>query len=444
MKKYLSSFVFLLSVLQVFAQTEEWEWCRSFGGIGTDEITCSVLDNYGNTFFAGYFYKELDLDNYNLNANGDYDAFVAKIDVDGNILWAKSIGGGYNEDNIVPDYAVDIFIDRSGNACLTGIVHSCSNIDTFSLKNTASSDIFFIKMNPEGKILLADSFGNESNDILTSAYYNEGNLIFAGTQIIIDAFDEFKPITYLISYNSEGNLNWGKKIDFFHQSSQIKVDGERVIFNLTISNNESLNNNKSLNFVYDNTGNIVSSEEVSDLFKSSPTYSQGTIIFSKDTILNDTMLYIEESWQKTAFVNEFNNVDMIIPGKVINDMKLANNRVIAGNYFSKNICENIPDFTSIDFFIAKGASSDIFNYEQKTNSSLEVKIFPNPSSREFNVTSSSEIAKANVTILNSYSQIVREYNSISLPFSVLVDKSGFYFIKVIIGDYTFIEKVVKL
>lgn len=69
-------------------------WVKKIGGTDNDVATSIRVDAQGNSYIGGYFYsKGIDFGPIHLNSYGDADAFIAKLDTDGNFMWVKQIGG---------------------------------------------------------------------------------------------------------------------------------------------------------------------------------------------------------------------------------------------------------------------------------------------------------------------------------------------------------------
>jgi len=69
----------------------------------------------------------------------DYDAFVAKLDPDGNILWFVSFGGSRRE------HAYGVALDNIGNIYVTGATNSFSGA-------AGTYDVFVARLNPDGNL----------------------------------------------------------------------------------------------------------------------------------------------------------------------------------------------------------------------------------------------------------------------------------------------------
>jgi hypothetical protein len=84
-----------------YDQAGNLSWARSFGNTGEDKGNYITCDAAGNTYVTGWFMHTVDFDpgagTQSLTAAGLKDAFILKLDVNGNYRWAKRVGG-YNGD----------------------------------------------------------------------------------------------------------------------------------------------------------------------------------------------------------------------------------------------------------------------------------------------------------------------------------------------------------
>ena len=91
-------------------------WFKVYGGSNNDEINDMALDSAGNIIIAGSFISSsivFGMDTIKNTSNG-YDVFVAKLDKEGNALWART-GNGTSSDEMY-GCATDPF----GNVYITG------------------------------------------------------------------------------------------------------------------------------------------------------------------------------------------------------------------------------------------------------------------------------------------------------------------------------------
>ncbi|NBG65330.1 ligand-binding sensor domain-containing protein, partial [Acidiluteibacter ferrifornacis] len=167
------------------------KWAISLGGNYSDVGKVVSIDNAGYIYLTGYFHGIADFDpsgsntnlisSIKLNGFPSQDIFLAKYDSNGNIIWAKSMGG------IDDDESRDLVIDNQGNTYMTGHFKGIADFDpssnTKNLTSLGYMDVFLSKYDNNGNLLWANSFGNPySNDIASSiALDSSGNITIAGS-----------------------------------------------------------------------------------------------------------------------------------------------------------------------------------------------------------------------------------------------------------------------
>ncbi len=97
-------------------------WTKGMVGPGEISGTSIALDSDGEIYTAGYFNMTIDLDPgpgvQNVTTTGvnyAHDIFAAKLDVNGDLIWAKKVGGTYH------DRVYDLAVDANENMYMTGI-----------------------------------------------------------------------------------------------------------------------------------------------------------------------------------------------------------------------------------------------------------------------------------------------------------------------------------
>jgi len=106
------------------------------------------------------------------------DAFVAKLDPSGNLLWASYLGGS------VQEQANSVAVDSSGNILVAGLTQSFDfpNVNAFQSRFGGYADGFVTKFTPDGSKIVYSSFmGNAGYDIAHAiAVDGSGNAYIAG------------------------------------------------------------------------------------------------------------------------------------------------------------------------------------------------------------------------------------------------------------------------
>jgi len=159
MKKRIFSLLVLL-IISVFvcAQAPEWQWATQAGGDSGDFGFGITVDNAGNTYVTGFFNGTATFGSYSLSGYGDI--FVAKMDANGNWLWATQAGGGGTSG----DFGFGITVDDAGNSYVIGSFHGTATFGFYSLPSSGYEDIFVAKLNATGNWLWATQAGGTSND----------------------------------------------------------------------------------------------------------------------------------------------------------------------------------------------------------------------------------------------------------------------------------------
>jgi len=125
-------------------------WAKQMGGTGIDQGITVATDISGNVYTAGAFRATGDFDPgtcvYNMSPDGLCDAFISKLDANGNFVWAKQISGT-NEDVIY-----SIAITPSGSIYSAGYFRETTDFDpslsVYSIIAWGVGDAFIHKMSP--------------------------------------------------------------------------------------------------------------------------------------------------------------------------------------------------------------------------------------------------------------------------------------------------------
>jgi Secretion system C-terminal sorting domain len=200
-------------------------WVKQFP---TNEYNHSVsltLDASGNPIITGWYKDTADFDpsatTFNLIATGTTeDVFIAKLDAMGNFLWAKSIGGGADDDN-----AFSIAVDASSNVYTTGKFSGTVDFDPGAGTNTLTAiypSAFISKLDVAGNFVWAKNLQSGisySNAIKVDA---SGNIYTTGAFAAFPLdFDpgigvfNISPVgsainSYVTKLDAAGNFVWAK------------------------------------------------------------------------------------------------------------------------------------------------------------------------------------------------------------------------------------------
>ena len=155
--------------------TGDWQWLKEMDCSCTVEMRSITADVSGNLYVGGY--QTNGLVTYgngvsNTASSGGKDAILAKYDGNGIAQWAKSFGS--NND----DQARAITSDRQGNLFVTGIFGETVNIGEFQLSTSGYADIFISRLSVDydddqiPDVNDVDDDGDFIHDPLDSCHYS--------------------------------------------------------------------------------------------------------------------------------------------------------------------------------------------------------------------------------------------------------------------------------
>lgn len=214
MNKWILIIVFTISYMSLFALDGEWIWAQIAGGTSYDEGHSISTDTSGNTYVTGYFMGVAHFGSTILSSSGYEDIFVAKIDNNGNWLWAKRAGGYYS------DCGTSISTDAAGNSYITGDFNIRAIFGNTSLSSSGSTypDIFIAKLDTNGNWLWAKKAGgyyydksyaissDPSGNCFISGYFS-GTAVF-GTEYL---YSNGSSDIYIAKMNTNGDWLWVKQ-----------------------------------------------------------------------------------------------------------------------------------------------------------------------------------------------------------------------------------------
>ena len=213
--KNLVMFLVLLSGAAVLmAQTPEWQW--AVAAIGPEEHGhygwSIVTDSKGNQYVTGCFATTVNFGSHTLTSNGRWDIFVAKLDINGNWLWAVKAGGADS------DVGREIAIDGAGNIYVTGHFNSTATFGDHALTSSGYPDIFVAKLDVDGNWLWAVQAGGADTDCGRSiALDSEGNAYITGSFVNMASFGSHTLTSngvisiFVAKLNADGNWLWAVK-----------------------------------------------------------------------------------------------------------------------------------------------------------------------------------------------------------------------------------------
>ena len=142
-------------------------WESNIYGSALSDGSSIAVDASGNVYMTGFFTGTADFDPgagvVNLTSAGLLDIFVSKLDGNGGLVWAKSMGGALD------DQGESLAVDAAGDVYITGSSFGTADFDPGPGKALLSSlgenDIFVAKLNSDGDYARAWRLGGGGGDV---------------------------------------------------------------------------------------------------------------------------------------------------------------------------------------------------------------------------------------------------------------------------------------
>jgi hypothetical protein len=456
-------------------------WAKRFGGANYDKAECIKLDHSGNIILAGSFESPtLVIDTITLTNNhpNNYDLFLAKLDNQGGVIWARSAGGTDN------DFTTSICIDGSGNILMTGYFNSDTiQFISSTLTNAGWASIFLVKYDSNGNEIWAKSAGGSDTDMSKSITVDASGYIYmAGTfydtnlsfdTIILASTDLGFGDAFLVKYDSSGKVIWAKSAGgvSYEDGNSVAVDGAgNAYFAGSFSSNTVafdsiiLTKDGSSNIFFakfDINGNVLWAKSIGgDRWDEAICIVIDTLWniymagdFSSTNINFDTVTLFNPGSNANVFLAKFDangNViwakdvkgfsDEDFPGSVaVNSM---GDIYLAGYFESQSLTFGtlvLYNNTAIeDIFLVKlGIGTGI----EELNNSINFSVYPNPATNTLTINGLSTTATAEIYDLSGKLLLTKQLSVNQIDISTLA--KGLYFIKLNTEEGSVVKKFVK-
>lgn len=193
-------------------------WGTFYGGFGFDQGYSAATDGSSNIYLTGETASTTAIATagaYQTTKSGTFDAFVAKFNSAGTLVWATYLGGSGT------DTGFGITTDASGNVYVTGSTASNTGIASccsYQTSNAGGYDIFLSKFNSAGTLQWSTYYGgtadDEGRDVVTDGAGNVYITGSTGSLTSIATAGGFQTSNagsdaFLVKFSSAGALIWG-------------------------------------------------------------------------------------------------------------------------------------------------------------------------------------------------------------------------------------------
>lgn len=172
-----------------------YQWVKRFNGPLSDKGTKIALTSNNELVITGTFYNTITFGSTVLTATAQSkDIFLARLDNDGNVLWARKEGGGLG------DNVYGLTIDNSDNIILTGQFEGTSTIGNQTFTSMEDPDLHV-----------------PSFDMFLAKYDGSGNPLWSKV-----AYAEYEDRGLAVACDAQNNIylsgQFSDTIDFFGQT----------------------------------------------------------------------------------------------------------------------------------------------------------------------------------------------------------------------------------
>lgn len=208
-------------------------WSKSFGDSQYHVAECIAVAPAGWVAVAGRFKGSVDFGEGSLNSeSAQTDIFLAAFSSDGGLIWARRIGGGYEQQTR------SIAIDAEGNICLAGVFKGSISLGNLSLTEERHTDYcgFLAKFDHLGNSLWCKRFGDppvEQGSVVNFDRAN-GDILTAGfmrNKLPREALNGASSVCLFARYDPSGVLRWSKAFgtQAVATSLSVAVDGRILL-----------------------------------------------------------------------------------------------------------------------------------------------------------------------------------------------------------------------
>ncbi len=179
---------------------------------GPDDDTATDVDWHqwtGKLYVSGGFQDRGKFGNKVLLSNGQTDAFLMKLDGEGNVHWVKH-GGGQEH-----DVAAAVAVNEAGQIYIVGDYYVQAEFGGDTLQSIGSSDMFLARFNSEGDQLWIRSNGGTNVDVATDIGVDlNGKVYVSGYYQLTTHFQNLSVTAngyndvFLSQFDADGNCNW--------------------------------------------------------------------------------------------------------------------------------------------------------------------------------------------------------------------------------------------
>jgi Glucodextranase, domain B/Beta-propeller repeat len=186
-------------------------WARQLGGDGTDQGTGIAVDSSGQCYVTGFFEGAASFGDQDLISVGDRDMFICQFDSAGTLQWIQQ-GGAVGKTQ-----GSAIAVDRHGNSLVTGYYDNLALFGTNIVSTVGFYDLFLAKYDPQGNLVWVQNTTSSAINGTSVATDADGNGYVTGSFIGPASFGNLALTNsavselFLAKYDGDGNFIWARQ-----------------------------------------------------------------------------------------------------------------------------------------------------------------------------------------------------------------------------------------
>ena len=476
----------------------QFVWAKSIAGSYGEIIKSMQVDGNGNIYATGCFSGTVDFDpgvnNYSLTSMGSNDIFVLKLDTNGRFLWAKQMGGLYN------DQGQSLSIDPNENILVTGYFKDVAQFDSTVPSDILEaigweSDIFILKLNSAGELLWVKRMGGPAEDVGVSLTVDElGNIYTTG---IFNGNVDFDPGSgesirqtgrwqdiFIQKLDSEGQFIWVRSfggidkdfptsitvdksgnvltvgcfyetVDFDPGKSIYELvapaNGKTDVYILKLDDSGGFVWAKQLSGMQDDFASAIQVDQHDNIYTTG--HFKGTVDF--DPSAGTYSLQSDQQYGYDVFIQKLNSSGELVWVKSLgggdDDKSYALTLDHAANIYTTGTFRSTADFGNInliangweDVFIQKISPSISVSTHQSAND-FECNIFPNPSCGIINIEHKQLKNTGKIQVFDAFGRVIlqRQPDQELTQIDLNNFTGGYYTVKVFDEEHSAIQSII--
>lgn len=237
------------------------QWYKQFGGIGADVLQDIQLATDGSIYVGGYFQQTAIWGATILTAVGESDIFMAHLNPNGEVLWAKREGNDYSES------ITSLVLADNNRVYWAGQFNGNTKIGEQIFSSNGTTNALIIATDTSGNVQwVQQGIGaiNATNNISSDA---QGNVYLCGSFSENLSFGNFSLTAtgsremFVVRYSANGEAQWIKGV----ASAQTNHFSDALAIQTNALGNCYIVGNFNGSLLTDN-GNSISSQGFSDIF----------------------------------------------------------------------------------------------------------------------------------------------------------------------------------